>query len=87
MSDPNHASALVPAVVFLSAAVCAVLLSKRLKLGAVIGYLLAGVVIGPQVLKLITDDEQALIQSAAQSRKELAALFEADSKMVPEQNI
>ena len=33
------------------------------------------------------DDEQALIQSAQQSRKELAALFEADAKMVPEQNI
>lgn len=60
MSDPNHASALVPAVVFLSAAVCAVLLSKRLKLGAVIGYLLAGVVIGPQVLKLITDERTVL---------------------------
>jgi len=60
MSDPNHASALVPAVVFLSAAVCAVLLSKRLKLGAVIGYLLAGVVIGPQVLKLITDEQTVL---------------------------
>ena len=60
MSDPNHASALVPAVVFLSAAVCAVLLSKRLKLGAVIGYLLAGVVIGPQVLKLISDEQTVL---------------------------
>ncbi len=60
MSDANHASALVPAVVFLSAAVCAVLLSKRLKLGAVIGYLLAGVVIGPQVLKLITDETTVL---------------------------
>ena len=60
MSDPNYASALVPAVVFLSAAVCAVLLSKRLKLGAVIGYLLAGVVIGPQVLKLITDETTVL---------------------------
>jgi glutathione-regulated potassium-efflux system protein KefB len=60
MSDPNHASALVPAVVFLSAAVVAVLLSKRLKLGAVIGYLLAGVLIGPQVLKLITDEQTVL---------------------------
>ena len=60
MSDPSHASALVPAVVFLSAAVCAVLVSKRLKLGAVIGYLLAGVLIGPQVLKLITDEQTVL---------------------------
>ncbi len=60
MADAHHASALLPAVVFLSAAVCAVLLSKRLKLGAVIGYLLAGVVIGPQVLGLITDQATVL---------------------------
>jgi glutathione-regulated potassium-efflux system protein KefB len=60
MADANHASALVPAVVFLAAAVIAVPLSKRLKLGAVIGYLLAGILIGPQVLKLITDQATVL---------------------------
>src|SRR5699024_2992336 len=43
------------AVVLLLAAVLAVPLAKRLKLGAVLGYLLAGVVIGPQVLGLIRD--------------------------------
>ena len=31
---------------------------------------------------LFHDDEQALIQSAAQSRKELAALFGADAKLL-----
>jgi len=41
------------AVVFLIATVIAVPLTKRFKLGAVLGYLLAGVVIGPQVLGLI----------------------------------
>ncbi len=46
------------AVVLLLAAVLAVPLSKRLKLGAVLGYLLAGVVIGPQVLGLIRDTER-----------------------------
>jgi glutathione-regulated potassium-efflux system protein KefB len=60
MAASHHAGALLPAVVFLSAAVCAVLISKRLKLGAVIGYLLAGVVIGPQVLRLITDQATVL---------------------------
>lgn len=45
------------AVVLLLAAVLAVPLSKRLKLGAVLGYLLAGVAIGPQVLGLIRDTD------------------------------
>ncbi len=43
------------AVVFLLATVLAVPLARRLKLGAVLGYLVAGVVIGPQLLGLIHD--------------------------------
>ena len=43
------------AVVFLLATVIAVPLSKRFRLGSVFGYLLAGVVIGPQLLGLIGD--------------------------------
>ncbi|HET7300731.1 MAG TPA: monovalent cation:proton antiporter-2 (CPA2) family protein [Oleiagrimonas sp.] len=46
------------AVVFLLATVLAVPLARRLKLGAVMGYLIAGVVIGPQVLGLIHDTER-----------------------------
>ncbi|HET6587431.1 MAG TPA: monovalent cation:proton antiporter-2 (CPA2) family protein [Oleiagrimonas sp.] len=46
------------AVVFLLATVLAVPLAKRLKLGAVLGYLIAGVVIGPQVLGLIHDTDR-----------------------------
>jgi glutathione-regulated potassium-efflux system protein KefB len=54
MSASASANApLISAIVFLAAAVVAVPLSKRLKLGAVLGYLIAGVVIGPHVLKLI----------------------------------
>lgn len=45
-------------VVFLLASVLAVPLAKRLKLGAVLGYLLAGVVIGPQVLGLIHETDR-----------------------------
>jgi glutathione-regulated potassium-efflux system protein KefB len=63
MSQSHDANALLPAVVFLSTAVGAVLLSKRLKLGAVIGYLLAGVLIGPQALKLINDERTVLAVS------------------------
>lgn len=44
------------AVVFLLATVIAVPLTKRFKLGAVLGYLLAGVAIGPQALRLVVDN-------------------------------
>ncbi|KAF1054000.1 MAG: Glutathione-regulated potassium-efflux system protein KefC [Stenotrophomonas maltophilia] len=44
-------------VVFLIATVLMVPLAKRLQLGAVLGYLLAGVLIGPSVLGLIGDPE------------------------------
>ncbi|MBL8245151.1 MAG: cation:proton antiporter, partial [Rhodanobacteraceae bacterium] len=46
---------LLYAVIFLAATVFAVPLSRRAQLGAVLGYLIAGVVIGPQVLGLIGD--------------------------------
>lgn len=49
----EESSILQVAVIFLLAAVLAVPLAKKLQLGAVLGYLLAGVVIGPSVLGLI----------------------------------
>nr|WP_158145003.1 glutathione-regulated potassium-efflux system protein KefB [Vibrio metschnikovii] len=42
-------------VIFLTAAVVAVPIAQRLGLGAILGYLLAGIVIGPWGFKLITD--------------------------------
>ncbi len=51
---------LAQTAIFLAAAVIAVPLSKRLGLGAVLGYLAAGVVIGPWVLSLINDVETIL---------------------------
>ncbi|WP_166360898.1 monovalent cation:proton antiporter-2 (CPA2) family protein [Pseudomonas akapageensis] len=50
---PHEASLLQATVVFLLAVVVLVPLAQRLKLGAVPGYLLAGVLIGPSVLGLI----------------------------------
>lgn len=47
------------AVVFLLATVIAVPIAKRFRLGAVLGYLLAGVVIGPAELHLIADPRGA----------------------------
>ena len=50
----NH-SLLLNVLIYLSAAVIAVPIAKRLGLGAVLGYLLAGAVIGPWGFRLITD--------------------------------
>jgi len=41
--------------IFLVAAVIAVPLARKLKLGSVLGYLIAGIVIGPFGLSLIDD--------------------------------
>lgn len=51
--DSHHF--LETALVFLLAAVIAVPLTKRFRLGSVLGYLLAGIIIGPQELGLISD--------------------------------
>jgi len=48
------------AVVFLGAAVIAVPLFKKLGMGAVLGYLVAGVVIGPWILGIINDADLIL---------------------------
>ena len=54
---PHEGNFLGAAVVFLFAAVLAVPLAKRLQLGAVLGYLFAGVAIGPAVLGLVGDTQ------------------------------
>ena len=51
---------LIDVVIFLAAALIAVPLSVRLGFGSVLGYLLAGVAIGPWVLRLITDVDAIL---------------------------
>ena len=48
------------ALVYLAAAVLVVPLAKRLGMGAVLGYLVAGILIGPFGLRLIADGEDAL---------------------------
>jgi glutathione-regulated potassium-efflux system ancillary protein KefC len=55
-----EASLLTNAVVYLAAAVVAVPLAKRLGLGAVLGYLLAGMAIGPWGLGLVREVEDIL---------------------------
>lgn len=48
------------AFIYLAAAVLAVPLFKRLGLGSVLGYLIAGILIGPYALQLIPDPEHVL---------------------------
>ena len=51
---------LIQTVIYLSSAIILVPIFKRLGLGSVLGYLIAGVLIGPYALKLIPDPEQVL---------------------------
>jgi monovalent cation:proton antiporter-2 (CPA2) family protein len=57
MSDPHAPSVLHQAAIFLAAAVIAVPLFRKLRLGSILGYLAAGVVIGPRALGFFTDPE------------------------------
>src|SRR5687768_3695916 len=52
MTDP-----LYQAFIYLAAALAAVPIAKRLGLGSVLGYLIAGVLIGPFVLRLVGDGD------------------------------
>lgn len=56
--DSSHF--LVQATIYLSSAILLVPIFKRLGLGSVLGYLLAGIFIGPYALKLIADSEHVL---------------------------
>jgi CPA2 family monovalent cation:H+ antiporter-2/glutathione-regulated potassium-efflux system protein KefB len=58
-SAADHASFLPPVLTFLSAAVIGVPIFRLLGQSAVLGYLVAGVVIGPSGLSLITEAETA----------------------------
>jgi monovalent cation:proton antiporter-2 (CPA2) family protein len=61
MSEPAHApSVLSEAMIFLAASVVAVPLFRRLKLGSILGYLAAGVVIGPHGLRFFADAESIM---------------------------
>jgi monovalent cation:proton antiporter-2 (CPA2) family protein len=53
-------SGLGTALIFLLATVVAVPIFKKLKLGAILGYLIAGLIIGPQVMDWINDPQTIL---------------------------
>lgn len=56
----HSALPLTEAFIFLAAAVISVPIAKRLGLGSVLGYLIAGAVIGPFGLKLLADPENIM---------------------------
>ena len=58
--ETSEAGDLIRVVVLLGAAVVAVPLFKRIGLGSVLGYLAAGLIIGPFGLKLVTDSHAIL---------------------------
>ena len=52
------------AFVYLAAAVIAVPIAKRLGLGSALGYLLAGIIIGPNLLSLVGQEGQDVMHFA-----------------------
>ncbi len=60
------------AFIYLAAAVVAVPLAKRLGLGSALGYLLAGLIIGPYALGLVGEEGQdEYVRSDDQSGKQV----------------
>ena len=55
MAEAAHATVLLEPVVLLAAAVVAVPIAKRIGLGSVLGYIAAGVAVGPSVLGLFAE--------------------------------
>ena len=66
MAEQNF---IIEAAIVLAAAIVGVLLAERLKLGSVLGYLVAGLVIGPAGLAFVTDVE------ATRTLAELGVVF------------
>ena len=57
--DTNHGF-LEQALIYLAAGIIAVPIFKRVGLGSVLGYLVAGVAIGPWGLRLVSDPKTVL---------------------------
>jgi CPA2 family monovalent cation:H+ antiporter-2 len=57
-------SFLLRAIIFLTAAVVCVPIAKKLKLGSVLGYLLAGIIIGPYILGFVGEEGGDIMHAA-----------------------
>ena len=58
------ADVLTSAVVYLAAAVICVPIAKKLGMGSVLGYILAGILIGPFVLRFVGEEGQSIMHFA-----------------------
>lgn len=58
------ADVLLSAVVYLAAAVICVPIAKKLGMGSVLGYILAGILIGPFVLRFVGEEGQSIMHFA-----------------------
>jgi glutathione-regulated potassium-efflux system protein KefB len=66
MSATTNSDALINTVIFLSAAAIAVPIFTRIKLGAILGYLAAGILVGPHVLGLVHTANPEALRSTAE---------------------
>ncbi len=64
MNNMNPHDFLFQAIIFLTVAVIFVPVAKKLGLGSVLGYLLAGVVIGPFILGFVGEEGESILQFA-----------------------
>ena len=55
---------LLSAIIFLGAAIVCVPIAKKIGLGSVLGYLIAGILIGPFVLGFVGQEGQDIMQAA-----------------------
>ena len=68
MAETAHATSLLEPIVLLATAVVAVPLAKRIGLGSVLGYIAAGIAIGPFALGLFAGARPRLRHRRARHR-------------------
>ena len=64
----NSPAWLINSLIYLAAAVVAVPIAKKLGLGSIIGYLAAGIAIGPWGLKLVTKNSISTTPNSAKCK-------------------
>ena len=52
-----HAAVLIPAIILLLVGILAIAVTRRIRMSPIVGYLAAGIMIGPHALGLIQESE------------------------------
>jgi glutathione-regulated potassium-efflux system protein KefB len=66
MAGASNSDALINTIIFLGSAAVAVPIFTRLKLGAILGYLAAGILVGPHALGLLRNADPEALRSTAE---------------------